>query len=169
MEGKKSRKEFLEPYRNVNDQRFTWLSTDFLKFLANWKLAIVNRPGNFSQNARDRMFLSWQTYEGLQITVNSLIEAVKFLLQADMPFVLSERFNQDVLEEYFGRHRSLGRRNDNPTMFQFGYQSNTIRMQRSIAPVTGNTQGAHKKKRHASWYRVDNEPLDKKTPCSSLL
>ena len=37
-----------------------------------------------------------------------------------MSFVLTERFNQDVLEEYFGRHRSIGRRNDNPDLYNFG-------------------------------------------------
>ena len=60
-----------------------------------------------------------------------------------MPYDLSERFSQDVLEKHFGRHCSLGRRNDNPTIHQFGYQSNTLRMQRSVVPVIGNTKGAH--------------------------
>ena len=50
--------------------------------------------------------------EGLQITALSTIEAVRFLLNKGMPFVLTERFNQDVLEEHFGRHRGIGHRND---------------------------------------------------------
>ena len=79
-----------------------------------------------------------------------------------MSFVLIERFNQDVLEEYFGRHRSIGRRNDNPDLHNFGYNSNTIRMQRSIAPVTGNTRGGHRQKRCFSWVSVDNAPLPKR-------
>lgn len=48
------------------------------------------------------MFLSWQTYEGLKITVNSVIEATKFLLQEGMDFVLTERFCQDPEEEFLG-------------------------------------------------------------------
>ena len=108
------------------------------------------------------MFISQQTYNGIQVTVNSLIEVVKFLLKAGMPFVLTNRFNQDLLEEYFGRQRSLGRRNDNPTVHQFGYNSNTIRMQRSVVSVTGNTRGAHKKRKHSSWNIVDNEKLAKR-------
>ena len=87
---------------------------------------MANRPGNSTQNARERMFLSWQTFEGIQITVYSLIEATRYLLQNGVNFVLSEKFNQDVVEEYFGRHRSLGRRSDNPTIHQFGYNSNTL-------------------------------------------
>ena len=76
-----------------------------------------------------------------------------------MRFVLTKRLNQDCLEEYFGKHRALGRRNDNPDLKQFGYQSNTLRMQRSVAPVTGNTKGGHEQKRHVSWSKVYDNPL----------
>ena len=78
-----------------------------------------------------------------------------------MLFFLTERFNQDVLEEYFGRHRSIGCRNNNPDLYNFGYNSYTICMQRSIAPVTGNTRGGHKQKHCASWVSVENVPLPK--------
>ena len=56
------------------------------------------------------MFISHQTYEGLQTTVYSFIEVCKFLLQRGVPYVLSERFCQDDLENYFGRQRAIGRR-----------------------------------------------------------
>ena len=125
-------------------------------------MSIIDRPGNFSQTEKDKMFLSWQTYEGLQIAIHSIIEAVKYLLEIGMSFVLTERFNQDVLEEYFGRHRSIGRRNDNPDLYNFDYNSNTIRMQRSIVPETGNTRGGHKQKRRVSWVSVEDVPLPKR-------
>ena len=60
------------------------------------------------------MFISRQTNEGFKITVNSAIEATKFLLCEGMEFLLTERFCQAALEEYFGSQRKLGRRNDNP-------------------------------------------------------
>ena len=47
------------------------------------------------------MFISKQTYEGIQITVYSAIYAVKFLLKEGFPYVLTERFCQDPAEEYF--------------------------------------------------------------------
>ena len=162
LEGVKKRKPFLLPYRSVEDERFKWLEHCLLKYLSDWKQSVVNRPGNFSQASRDKMFLSRQTHEGIQITTYSVIEATKFLLCSGMEFVLTEKFNQDVVEEYFGRQRSFGRRNDNPSMYQFGYNANTIRMQRSIAPVTGNTKGAHKQKRRVSWFTVDDQPLKKR-------
>lgn len=87
------------------------------------------------------MFISRQTYEGFKITVNSAIEATKFLLCEGMEFVLTERFCQDTLEEYFGSQRKLGRRNDNPDIRTFGYNSNTIRIQRTVSCQSGNTRG----------------------------
>ena len=112
------------------------------------------------------MSLSRQTYEGLQITVYSMIEVTKYLLSNGMQFVLTSRFNQDVVEEYFSRQRYLGRRNDNPDIRMLGYNDNTIRMQRSVAPVTGNTRGRHTKKRQVSWSVVDNTKLTKRRPYS---
>ena len=73
-----------------------------------------------------------------------------------MPFVLTELFNQDVLEEYFGRHRSTERKHGNPDLYNFDYNSNTIHMQQLIAPVTGKRRGGHKQKRCVSWVSTDN-------------
>ena len=94
--------------------------------------------------------------------MNSTIEATQVLLKSRCEFVLTERFNQDVLEEYFGRQRSLGHRNENPNLVQFGFNSNTIRIQRSVVPVKGNTRGAHPQKRLPSWEKVDDKPLKKR-------
>ena len=49
-------------------------------------------------------------HEGFKITVNSIIEAVQFLYQHEASYVLTERFCQDPLENYFGYQRSLGAR-----------------------------------------------------------
>ena len=72
-----------------------------------------------------------QTYEGLKISVNSIIEATQFLLWHQVKYVLTERFCQDPLENWFGRQRSLGSRKDNPSMADFGYNNNAIRNQKN--------------------------------------
>ena len=131
-------KPLLKPYESENDERFTWLVDTFLKYFSDWKQSIQDRPGNFTDNARANMFLSWQTYEGVKITVHSSIELTKFLLQNDVPYVLTERFCQDPLENYFGRQRSLGRRKDNPSLRDFGYNDNTIRTSKIFRPIAGN-------------------------------
>ena len=57
---------------------------------------------------RNRKGLYHQTYEGLKITVHSVIELVKFLIMHKVSYVLVERFCQDPLENYFGKQRSSG-------------------------------------------------------------
>ena len=141
--------------------RFEFLMK-FLEYLKSWKTSIQNRPGNYTQNDRARMFLSWQTHEGFEITVHSTIECTKFLLQEGMEFVLTERFCQDPMEEYFGNQRKLGRRSDNPDIHQFGYNANTIRIQRSVSFQSGNTRGRKDKRRQ--WEQL----TDAKLPCRKL-
>ena len=60
------------------------------------------------------------------MTTFSAIEETKFLLEEGMEFVLTERFCQDLVEEYFGNQRKLGRRTDNPDICAFGYNNNSI-------------------------------------------
>ena len=53
---------------------------------------------------------------------------------------------QDVLNDYFGHQRDKGRRSDNPTAQQFGYNDLTIAAQRDIVPVIrGNVGGQYGK------------------------
>ncbi len=140
-EGERVRKSFLLPYKDCNDDRFSWLTDVFLNYLSKWKESIKERPGNFDDNAKARMFLSHQTYEGIQISIYSMIDLVKFLLNAGMKYVLTNHFCQDPVEQYFGKQRSIGRRSDNPTIYNFGYNDNKIRIQRSNSQIKGNTIG----------------------------
>ena len=108
------------------------------------------------------MFIFRKTHEGIQITFYSVIEATKYLLKKGFQLVQTERFCQDILEEYFGRQRGNGRRNDNPSVFQFGCNDNIIRMQRSVINFTGNKRGKYKNKRTTSWNDFDNQLLPKR-------
>ena len=127
------RNEFLKPYRDPNDERFKWLKEHFLQYFEDWKKSIKEREGEFTNKDKGNMFVSQQTYEGLQITTYSLIETVKYLLNKGVPYVLSERFCQDPAEEYFGAQRQHGRRNENPDYFQFGYKARTLGIQREVS------------------------------------
>ena len=100
------------------------------------------------------MFLSPQTHEGLQISAHSHVEAIQLQLQQGFQYVMSERFMQDVLEDYFGHQRAKGGKADNPNAYEFGYNDLTIAEQRDIAPVVrGNVGGRYEKKK---WYAVIN-------------
>ena len=91
-EWKRKRKENLKPFTSVVDNRFEWLEEKFLGYLKEWENSIKTGPGNFTKNDRARMFISWQTYLGFQITCHSTIELVKFLLSEGMQYVLTEGF-----------------------------------------------------------------------------
>ena len=81
------------------------------------------------------MFISSQTYEGLKVTVNSVIEETHFLLQHQVKYVLTEYFCQDPLKSYFSRQRSLGLRKDIPSMSHLGCNDNAIRNQKNSKPI----------------------------------
>ena len=150
-------KPFLKPYSDLNDERFQWLES-FLEYLRQWKESVSHRAGNFSQTARNNMFLTWQTYEGLQVSVLSLKEVVPYLLRNGFEYVLSGKFCQDDLENYFGHQRAIGHRKNNPTVYDTGYNDNTIKSQYSVKPSTGNVRGDESK-----WNIIETEPLPKRT------
>ncbi|CAB4040374.1 Hypothetical predicted protein [Paramuricea clavata] len=127
------RKPFLAPYTSVNDSRFNFLKKTFLNYLANWKASIDERKGNFTKDDKSKMFLSSQTYQGLRLTVYSLEDIVKFLLNHGFEYVLTSKFSQDLLEEHFGRHRQSARRSENPSLQTLGVQENKFRIQRTMA------------------------------------
>ena len=95
------------------------------------------------------------------MTVTLAIAVTKFLLSEGFEFVLTERFCQDNVEEYF--QRAQGRRTDNPTAAEFGYNDLRIATLRDIAPqsVQGNVAGRHSGSRR-KWCGVSDEPLPKK-------
>jgi len=102
------------------------------------------------------MFISLQTYEGIQITVHSFKEVCKFLLEHGVPYILSERFCQDDLENYFGRQRAIGSRRSNPSVRDAGYNDNTIKTQCSVRSIVGNVQS----QRH-NFNEISDLPLPK--------
>ena len=77
-----------------------------------------------------------------------------------MEYALTERLFQDSLEEYFGNQRKIGRRNDNPDTRMFGYNDNTIRIQRIVSCHSGNTRG--RKDKQKARVNVSDEPLPKR-------
>ena len=60
----------LAPLRSVNDQRFSWFRNVFLKSFQDWLDFVQQCQGNFTKDTGQKMIISWQTYEGLKITVN---------------------------------------------------------------------------------------------------
>ena len=92
------------------------------------------------------------------ITVYSLTEMMQELLSNnDTKFVLSNRFNQDTVEIFFGQQRSRGHRSDNPSVLQFLQNAQAITVQKSLA--LGGSSNISKKR---------EEPIDLSSICSPL-
>ena len=119
----------------MENERFDGLFNVFLNYFNKWKLSIEDRGNNFSLNAQSKMFITWQTFQGFKITTNAIVEVAKFLLSEGVDFVLTERFCQDEIEEYFVNQRQLGRRSDNPDIQIFGYNDNAIGIQKSVSCI----------------------------------
>lgn len=96
----------------------------------------------------------------ITILVNSFVDMTKYLLSRHKDlFLLSERFSQDPLENYFGRQRARGGRNENANMQQCLMNASALRMQQSGAlnPVRGNCS----RKRHMD---IDESAVISATP-----
>ena len=157
----------MAPYTSTSDVRFDWLENVFLKYLDDWKNSTLVREGNFSTKEREMMFISRQTHEGLKITICSLIDLTRYLLNNGMKYFLPVNVSQDCTEEHFGHHQSCSRRNTNPTVQEFGYQENKLWAQKFVGNVAGNTSGRYNEQKR-QWHVVDDEPLRKRVARSGL-
>ena len=83
-------KPSLMPFTFIDDPRFSWLRNVFFHYFEDWLASIERRDGSFSKKEKNKMFISQQTYEGLKILVNSIIDTVQFLLQHQVKYVLTE-------------------------------------------------------------------------------
>lgn len=80
-------------------------------------------------------FLTTQTAEGLRVTILSTLELCRYLLkECNFKYVLSEKFNQDVLERFFGIIRQAGGQNDHPSMPTFLQLYNMLSVYSLIKP-----------------------------------
>ena len=68
----------------------------------------------------------------LYILVYSCVELCKILHEIDcVMYILSDKFNQDPLEEHFGRQRMKGGGIDNPTVENYGHSETKIVLAKS--------------------------------------
>ena len=160
-EARNTRNDNVAPYTSPDDPRLDYLLNDFLGYFKDWKTHVENRQGQFTKSEKASMQLSYQTLQGLEITVKSVVECVRLMLEQGAPFVLTDHFNQDPIEQHFGMVRTGGRCNTNPTLQQINYSIGNLRISGSqaLAPFRGNT----KINLNRDFVEADgNQPLPKK-------
>ena len=78
------RKPDLVPFNPINDLRFSWPQSVFSQYFKDW-LHLGGRVTLHSKIGK-KMFISWQTNVGLNLTVNSITKAVYYLLQHEVNY-----------------------------------------------------------------------------------
>jgi hypothetical protein len=119
------------------------LKETFLDYLLTWEKEVFELKG-CTPTQKDSMLLSKETRAGLKMTVITFTEMGPALCSLPgQKFMLSERFNQDSLESYFGKQRSKGHYNDNPSVQQYLQNTNILRVvdQLSLDPIRSNIRG----------------------------
>ena len=101
------------------------------------------------------------------ILAYSLSEMIRFLLSHEkVKFVLTKRFNQDPLENFFGQQRARGQRNDNPSVSQFLENTQALMLQKSLA--VGGSSSIRKRKEMSDLIPSLSQPLPKRICKRSL-
>ena len=96
--------------------------------------------------------------------MHSFVTLGKFLLLEDsVTFLLSEKFTQDPIEEYFSKQRRRGGCNENPTLEVFNRNVLGLNVAGDgiIQVMSGNTRG---KDREVLKSDVHDEDLPRKRP-----
>lgn len=115
----------------------TDFQTEFLlymkKYLSN--IRIYNKSGKDITNTV-KTFKSWI------LNINSLLQLWPYLqnIAPDLKFLLMRRFNQDPLENFFGKIRSLNGNAFNPTPIQFYFNFRKLFATQYLTVSTGNCE-----------------------------
>eukprot|EP00731_Ephydatia_muelleri_P014320 Em0008g40a len=164
--GAKSRKSFQLPYTSGEDHRLKWLESDFLKYLEDWKISVMQRTG-YSKAEKNKMLLSDETRYGLEMTCKSFIELVQFIFTVpSVDSFLSQRICQDPLERFFGLQRQRGGVHENPNVFEFTTNTQALRVVNSFchAPYRGNCRSGPSEQQEDALHK----PLSKRPRTSSI-
>ena len=92
------------------------------------------KPRNIGRITNDRYIHAAAVVIYLIYAVYLFIEVSKYLLSLkDGLYILSERFNQDPLESFFGKQGARGRRNGNLNVRTFMFNTQAVRVQQIMA------------------------------------
>ncbi|XP_066926583.1 uncharacterized protein [Clytia hemisphaerica] len=114
----------------------------------------LNALENFPKLTETTCFM-FPTYNGIKISITSLKEIIPYLLANGFDYILTEKFCQDNIENYFGRQRAIGHRKDNPTAKDSLQNDNIIKSQFDTQPIAG------KRKAEFDPSHIQDTPLKK--------
>lgn len=126
----------LKPYCSPDDSRLDWLENDFLPQMRKWRDSCAG--GTATEKAKK--FLSWQTYEGLELTTMAIVNLIRTFLPL-LPtnyYIITKRLNQDPLEAFFGQIRKSGGTCENPDLERYGHLQRIIGVRKDLKNTRGS-------------------------------
>ncbi|KAJ1528910.1 hypothetical protein ONE63_007279 [Megalurothrips usitatus] len=154
--GKRTANPKLNPYTDPEDQRFEKLM-GVLKYFLDWETEV--KAKSVSAKIKEKMLLARATLDGIEITINAFIRATQYMLKEEKAYFINARvYNQDPLEQYFGKQRaSLGGKS-NPNSEESFFTDRRISNHRNynVRKRSGNTQAENRQ------MEVSDEPLPKR-------
>jgi len=109
--------KFKKPLTANSDTQFSFLS-DSIEWIAKWK---------FVHRAEKKEKASLPFHTGLLLTVKAVQQLAMFLLaECNFKYVLTSRFNQDVVENWFACIRQKGLNNDSRTVWEYESASKSV-------------------------------------------
>ena len=84
------------------------------------------------------------------------------LKEPGVNFLLSEKFNQDPLEQYFSKQRGIGGRNENPTVEQFSHNLQALYVASSCVKASKRGNVKAQDTDEDSLAVLDSTPLPRK-------
>ncbi|KAK3933111.1 Polyketide synthase 2 [Frankliniella fusca] len=141
-------KEMLQPHD----------TSELVKLIQlDWKKDIITRPGIYTDTEKSRMIISHQSLEAIIITVKGFNASTKYMLEmAQGPKVDARVFNQDPLEQYFGKVRR--KQGDNKQPLEKQVLDTRLKLHQAeaaaLAPSKGNTSEGRGRR-----LELENSPL----------
>jgi len=109
--------KFKKPLTANSDEQFSFLS-DSIEWIVKWKFVNVEKK---TEKA------SLPFHNGLLLTVKAMQQLAMFLLaECGFKFVLTSRFNQDIVENWFSCIRQKGLNNDSRTVWEYESASKSV-------------------------------------------
>lgn len=115
-----------------------WLELEFIGWLDEWEAQVKAIP-DLTPDDIEHCLLSRATREGWRITVASFIALCRELLSEGYQFVVSKKLVcQDIVEQFFARHRQSCGGNSAPTLHDMINNTHLFRMAKHVE-ISKNT------------------------------
>uniref|UniRef100_A0A7M5WKZ1 Uncharacterized protein n=1 Tax=Clytia hemisphaerica TaxID=252671 RepID=A0A7M5WKZ1_9CNID len=126
-------------------KRKLFLKDTFLAYINNWQKETKKLKLPAKEQAK--YCISLKTLDGIRMTVHSYCEMVPELLKLDgVDMFLSDKLNQDPVEEQFAKHRASSVENPQLEWYMMTERKLIVAKSKMVVAINGNFRGRTKRK-----------------------